>query len=298
MRAEYITPAITVLQEDGHADFTNLKRLYDHLIDGGINGILVLGSIGEFFAISYEEKKEIIRFAVDTVAGRTKVLVGTTSMVPGETMALSNYALECGADGVVIVPPYYFSLTQESIYDFYAEIAEAVSGPIYIYNFPDRTGYEIAAETIRRLAEKYPNIAGCKDTIPGVAHTREIIKAVKPVRPDFKVYSGFDDNFAYNVLSGGDGCIGGLSNLLPGFFQKWVDAFARDDLAEIMQRQQAVNRLMDIYNVGAPFVPYIKNAMKALGVIDCDKASFPLPKATTEDSEKILEIVNKEREWL
>lgn len=294
MKAEYITPAVTLFKEDGKPDFGSLKKLYNHLIDGGISGILVLGSIGEFFAIAKEDKKDIIRFAVDEVKGRVKLFVGTNSMVPGETIELSNYALECGADGVVIIPPYYFTLTDESIYEFYATIAKEVKGDIYIYNFPDRTGYDISPETMRRLAVEFPNIVGCKDTIPGVAHTREIIKAVKPEVPGFKVYSGFDDNFAYNILSGGDGCIGGLSNVIPHFFKEWMDAFEENDLAKISEKQQAVNRMMDIYGVGVPFVPYIKTAMAALGIIDSDKATFPLPKATKEDAEKLLAILKRQ----
>lgn len=293
MKAEYITPAVTLFKEDGKPDFDSLKKLYNHLIDGGISGILVLGSIGEFFAVSKEDKMDIIRFAVNEIKGRVKVLIGTNSMIPGETIELSNFALECGADGVVIIPPYYFALTDDSIYDFYAEIAQEVKGDIYIYNFPDRTGYDIAPEVMLKLAREFSNIVGCKDTIPGVAHTREIIKMVKPVRPDFKVYSGFDDNFAYNVISGGDGCIGGLSNVIPGFFKEWMDAFKENDLQKISEKQQAVNRLMDIYGVGVPFVPYIKTAMAALGIIDSDKATFPLPKATKEDVEKLLEILNR-----
>ena len=150
-------------------------------------------------------------------------------------------------------------------------------------------GADVAA--MGRLAEKYPNIVGCKDTMSGMDHTREIIKRIKPVRPDFKVYSGFDDNFGYNVMSGGDGCIGGLSNVLPGFFKEWMDAFEREDAAALSAKQQEINRLMDIYSVGTPFVPYIKAAMKALGIIRCARASFPLPSADERDVERLLEIL-------
>lgn len=292
MRAEYITPSVTLLKEDGTPDFESQGKLYSHLIEGGISGILVLGSIGEFFAISKETKLKIIDFACSEIKGKVKLLVGTGSMLPGETVELSKYALDRGADGVVIIPPYYFTLTEESIYEYYAEIARAVSGDIYIYNFPDRTGYDISPQVIRRLAAEFKNIVGCKDTIPGVAHTRDIIKLVKAERPDFKVYSGFDDNFAYNVISGGDGCIGGLSNVIPGFFREWMAAFERNDLQEISRKQETVNKLMDIYGVGVPFVPYIKAAMKAKGIINSDCASFPLPKATEGDLKRLLEILD------
>ncbi len=294
MKAEYITPAVTLFNESGKPDYENLEKLYEHLIAGGISGILVLGSIGEFFAISKEDKKGIIEFAARKIKGRVKLLVGTNSMVPGETVELSKYAFDCGADGVVIVSPYYFTLTQDSIYDFYAEIAGEVSGDVYIYNFPDRTGYEISPQVMVRLAKEFSNIVGCKDTIPGMAHTRDIIKQMKPVRPDFKVYSGFDDNFAHNVISGGAGCIGGLSNVIPQFFKEWMDAFEKNDLDEILKKQQAIDRLMDIYNVGVPFVPYIKATMAAMGIIGSARATFPLPKASDKEVEKLLEILKGE----
>lgn len=294
MKAEYITPAVTLFTEDGRPDFENLGKLYEHLIASGISGILILGSIGEFFAIPDEDKRQIIKFAATRIKGRVKLFVGTASMIPGETISLSQYAIKCGADGVVIVPPYYFTLTEKSIYDFYAEIAGTVTGDIYIYNFPERTGYEISPQVMLKLAEEFPNIAGCKDTISGMDHTREIIKLIKPVCPDFKVYSGFDDNFAHNILSGGDGCIGGLSNLIPGFFKEWIDAFAANDLAKIAEQQQAVDRMMDIYGVGVPFVPYIKAAMAAMGIIDSDRATFPLPKATKADIDRMLMITDRQ----
>ena len=132
MKAEYITPAVTPFTEEGKPDWESLKALYEHLISGGVSGILVLGSIGEFFAVPLEEKREIIRFAAEQIKGRVKFFAGTGSMIPGETAELSRFALEAGADGVVVISPYYFTLTQDSIYDFYADLAEKVSGDIYI----------------------------------------------------------------------------------------------------------------------------------------------------------------------
>jgi len=293
MKSEYITPSVTLFTEDGKPDFENLEKHYNRLIENGISGILVLGSIGEFFAISKEDKKAIIRFAVDAIKGKTKVLIGTGSMVEGDMPELTEYAFNCGADGVVVISPYYFKLTDDSLMDYYGEAANAAGGrDVYIYNFPDRTGYDISPELMLKLARKYPNIAGCKDTIPGIAHTRDVIKTVKSEFPDFKVYSGFDDNFAYNILSGGNGCIGGLSNIIPQFFKAWREDLAANDLQKSAEKQQMINRLMDIYNVGVPFVPFIKSAMKASGLIDCDRATFPLPKASAAQTEAILKILN------
>ena len=292
--AKYITPAVTPLNSDGTLDVQGCKNLYDHLILGGVDGILVLGSIGEFFALSMETKKQLISLAVKHVAHRVQLIIGTADMVYENVVELSRYALAEGADAVIVVPPFYFWLNGQSIEAYYDKLAADIDGKLYIYNFPDRTGYQIPADVIARLAMKHPNIVGCKDTISGMDHTREIIKAVKPLRPDFEVFSGFDDNFAHNVISGGDGCIGGLSNLAPEICSAWVAAFERNDLFAVSQIQQKIDRMMSIYGVGMPFVPFIKRAMELRGIGVGSTATMPLPAASQADDEKLLAIMRSE----
>ena len=292
--ARYITPAVTPLNADGTIDAQGAKNLYDHLIRGGVDSILVLGSIGEFFALPMEQKKLLISLAVKDIDRRVQLIVGTADTVIGNVIELSNYALSEGADAVIVVPPYYFCLNGQSIESYYDTLAREIRGKLYIYNFPDRTGYQIPAEVIRRLAVRHSNIVGCKDTISGMDHTRELIQAVKPVRPEFEVYSGFDDNFAHNVMSGGDGCIGGLSNLAPEICSAWVAAIRRGDLAAVSEIQRKINRMMSIYSVGVPFVPFIKRAMVLRGIGIGAAATAPLPSATPADDEKLLAIMRNE----
>ena len=167
------------------------------------------------------------------------------------------------------------------------ELAQAIEGKIYIYNFPDRTGYDVSPNLIRDLAAKHKNSVGVKDTVGGVDHTREIIKAVRPVRPDFIVYSGFDDNFAHNVLCGGNGCISGLSNLFPELFAAWVKAMKNDDMKFSAACQKMVDSLMDIYNVGFPFVPAIKEGLVQKGILRYSTPSKPM-KALDGEQKKAL----------
>ncbi len=293
MMCQYITPAITVFDKEGNLDFEALGALYDHLIEGGVDGILILGSIGEFFAIPTESKKELIRFAVKHVNRRTQLLVGTASMDINETAILSKYSIEQGADGVVVISPYYFALTGQTLEEYYDRVATDCPGSLYLYNFPDRTGYDLSPEVTLRLLRKHKNIVGYKDTLAGMDHTRELIKVIKPEFPDFKIYSGFDDNFAHNVLSGGDGCIGGLSNLVPEVCSGWVKAFKNNDLPTITEIQKKIDQLMSIYQVGKPFVPYIKKAMMLKGIPVQDYCSFPLPAANEQDVLQLTDIMRR-----
>lgn len=291
MEAKYLTPAVTAFDKDGNLDYESLKNLYDHIINGGIDGILVLGSIGEFFSMPKKLKEDLISFAVKYINKRTELIIGTTSMDINETIELSRYALEEGADAIIVIPPYYFALTDESVEEYYDKIAASINGNMYLYNFPDRTGYDLSPKVTLNLLKKHKNIIGYKDTLAGMDHTRELIKKIKPEFPNFKIYSGFDDNFAHNILSGGDGCIAGLSNLAPELLSAWAKAFRNNDINKVSEISKKVDKLMDIYQVGKPFVPYIKKALMLKGIIKCDKATFPLPSATKEQENELNKIM-------
>lgn len=294
MNASYFTPAITLFHADGSLDLESQKKLYENLIEKGIDGILVEGSSSEFFAMNMEQRRAMAKFAIDTIAHRVKLIVGTSSMVAEEIVSFSNYCLEQGADAVMILPPYYFHFDDEALLQYYDHLAQEINGPIYIYNFPDNTGYTIAPKTVVKLAKLHSNIVGMKDTISGMDHTRELIKTVKSELPEFEIYSGFDDNFAHNVLSGGNGCIGALSNVVPEVCTAWVRAFRENDLQGIADGQKAIDRLMDLYAVRSPFLPVLKEALKLRGIAASSASTFPMPNATVEDDAQIRALFHEE----
>ena len=292
--AKYITPAVTPLLEDGTIDEAGAAALYEFLIQGGVDGVLVLGSIGEFFGIPLEEKKKLISLAVRQVKGRIRVIAGTADMIFDNVVSLSNWSLKEGADAVIIVSPYYFRLMPEQIEAYYDRLADEIEGPMYLYNFPDRTGYTVPADVMLRLALKHKNIIGCKDTIGGMDHTRELIRTIKPERPDFEIYSGFDENFAHNVLSGGDGCIAGISNFAPALCHAWAESVNTGNWKDASVISQKIGRLMDIYAIGSPFIPFIKKAAALAGVPIQDTVTFPFPRVTVEQEKVLAGILMRE----
>ncbi|HIS31801.1 MAG TPA: dihydrodipicolinate synthase family protein [Candidatus Limivivens intestinipullorum] len=291
MKAKWITPAVTAMDEEGHVDLEANKRIYDFLIEKGMDGILLLGSIGEFFAIPTEEKKALIREAIAHIDHRVTVYVGTNEMNFEACVELSNYALAQGADGVMVIAPYYFNLPDSAVLNFYDSLARRVNGPLLLYNFPDRTGYDLRPDLIYTLVSRHKNIVGIKDTVPTMGHTRAIIQKVKKEYPDFLVYSGFDEFFGHNVLSGGDGCVAGLSNLAPEIASGYADRARRDDLAGMREYQQKIDGLMAIYDVAPQFVPVIKKAMEVRGVPMKPYCAAPMLPATEEETKKIQEIL-------
>lgn len=290
--AKYLTPAVTPLYR-GDIDYDSCKKLYDHLIDGGVDGILILGSIGEFFALTLEQKKKLAKFAYEYINGRCKLIVGTTSMIYNEIVEFSNYCYSIGIESVMIIPPFYFHFNDDEIFKYYYELNLDLNGQFYLYNFPDRCGYEISVDVIERLVKNCPKIIGIKDTIPGMEHTKEIIDRIKPINPFFEVYSGFDNNFLDNALAGGDGCIAGLSNIYPNLTSSLVKAFNEKNIECAKTLQTKINKLMPIYNVGKPFVPYIKGALNIKKIIRCVDATFPMPMVETITFEKIRIIMEE-----
>lgn len=258
------TPIITAFDRDGRIDYPANRLIINRLIDGGVNGILFMGSIGEFFALSYEEKKEFIRFAVQTVDHRVKVLIGTGGTVPAEVKALTRFAESEGADAAVIISPYYFKLDDESLYRYYSSAAASVRMPVLLYNFPDRTCVSLDPPLIRRLAHDCENIVGIKDTVDTISHTRKIIAGMKQETKAFSVFSGFDEYFLPNLTAGGSGIITGLTNIAPHVFTSLYSAYHEKRLDAVAMCQSKINRLMEIYDVSTPFISAIKAAVALL----------------------------------
>jgi len=289
--AKFYCPVLTILHDDGTLDLPGNRALWDHLINGGIDGIVLLGSTGEFFALTDVQKRELITAAAQHIAGRVELIVGTACLRVDETIALSNFALDAGADAVMIVPPYYFALTDNAIFAFFDAVATAVKGKIYLYNFPARTGYDIGVEVTRRLLEKHPNIVGYKDTVFEVGHTRALATHLLPEFPDFQILAGFDEWAQRVVTSGGAGVIGGLSNLYPEICAAYMQAINNGDAAAISQHQRKIDLLMDLYGLGTPFVPILKAAVVMRGIVASEACVPPLQPADAAQRTRIREIM-------
>ena len=274
-------------------DFESQEKLFDNLIEKGMDGILVEGSSSEFFAMPMDQRRKMAEFSIEKVNHRVKLIIGTSNMVADEIIDFSNFCLDAGADAVMILPPYYFHFGAGELLHYYDHLANQIHGNIYIYNFPDNTGYTIPPETVLQLTKLHSNIVGIKDTIPGMDHTRELIKVVKSQVPSFEIYSGYDDNFAHNVLAGGNGCIAALSNVVPEICAAWVRAFRENDMEGVVNGQRAIDRMMDLYAIRSPFLPVMKEAVKLRGLAATSVGTFPMPCATIEDDAKILELLQR-----
>lgn len=260
------TPSITITNAQGAIDIELWKKHIDHLIAAGINGVLLFGSIGEFFAFSVEEKIEAIHALAKHVAGRIQVLVGVSSTNLTESLRLVEAANEAGVDAVLSLPPYYFAPSKKALLNFYDALADKANAPIVLYNFPTTTGTDLTGPLVADLVKHIPAIKGIKDTVDTASHTRIMINTVREVDPTFSVLSGFDEYYITNRIEGGNGCLTGLTNVVPELFVEMNRAWLAGDMDTAVADAQKVSRLMSLYPLADSFISAIKAGVAIKGL--------------------------------
>ncbi|AFK06808.1 dihydrodipicolinate synthase [Mesotoga prima MesG1.Ag.4.2] len=215
--------------KDGAVDFGSFRRFLRFQLENGIEALIVLGTTGESPTINESERTKLIRIAVDEAGGKVPVIVGTGTNSTEKTIKSSLKAFDEGADGVLVVVPYYNKPTQEGLYRHFGEIATRVQGPVIIYNVPGRTGANILPDTVIRCLE-FNNIVGVKEASGDQYQVDYLISALRSKESDFKVWSGNDDQAFHLCCSGGDGVISVISNVAPMKTSTMIHSILKGDL--------------------------------------------------------------------
>lgn len=260
-----IPPVPTIVDENGAFDAKGQAALIERNVAAGVDGMLFLGSGGEFCHMPYEMRKEVARFAVKQTAGRVPVLVGIGACATAEVIELGRHAASVGADAVLVVNPYYAKLSQAALRRHYETVAASVEVPVLLYNFPALTGQDLSVEMIRDLALSCPNIVGIKDTVDTIGHTRQIITDVKAARPDFVVFSGYDEYLLDTLILGGDGGIPATVNFAPDICIGIWQAFQARDFETVIALERRLARLSPVYGYDQPFFGLVKEAIRLTG---------------------------------
>jgi 2-dehydro-3-deoxy-D-pentonate aldolase len=256
-----IPPVVTLFDEAGNLDLAMNRSYIDQLISRNINGILLMGSSGEFSSLTTEEHNLYVREMLKHINGRIPVMVGVGHTALKEVLELTSYAEEHGADGVLVVSPYYWKLSDEQLYRFYSIVANHTKLQVFIYNIPLLTGQNLPVELIKKLAEAHPNIAGIKETVSDFGHLRQVLKEVKKVRSDFRVFSAFDEHLLPAQMIGAAGSINGSAVFVPEISVNLYESYQKGDLAEAQKNHQVISKLMDVYTFGPTFFTAMKEAV-------------------------------------
>lgn len=263
--------AIVTPFTDGQIDEQGLVDLIEFHIANGTHGIVPCGTTGESATMSHEEHHRVVQLTVKTVAGRVPVLAGSGSNSTAEAIELTRHAKESGADGVLMVSPYYNKPSQEGIYQHYRAVAEAVAIPIILYNVPSRTSSNILPATVARLAE-VPGIAGIKEATGDLNQVSEVIRLCPD---DFAVLSGDDFTSMPTVLLGGTGVISVTSNVAPKDMAAMMEAALAGDLARAKELHYRLFPLMQAMFYDTNPVP-AKKTLELMGRIKSGAPRLPL----------------------
>ena len=280
------TAIATPFTKDG-VNFEEFGKIIEFQIQNNIDAIIVCGTTGESATMSTEEKKKTIKYAIEKVAKRTKVVVGTGSNNTKSAIEMSKYVEEVGADGILAVTPYYNKTTQKGLISHYKEIAEAVNLPIIMYNVPSRTGVNILPKTCLELS-KIKNIVAIKEASGDISQVAKIANLCKD---DLTIYSGNDDQIIPVLSLGGKGVISVLSNIMPKYTHNMTKKYLEGDVEEAKKMQLEVSDLIEALFTEVNPIP-VKYALNLMGY-KFGIPRLPLIELTDENKEKLKEVMKK-----
>ena len=282
------TAIVTPFTEDG-VNFEEFRKLIEFQIENKVDAIIVCGTTGEASTMTTEEKKETIKFAIDVVAKRTKVIVGTGSNNTIVAVEMSKFAEEAGADGILVVTPYYNKTTQQGLIAHYTEIAKSVKLPIIMYSVPGRTGVNILPETCKELS-KIENIVAIKEASGNISQVAKIASLCKD---ELTIYSGNDDQIIPVLSLGGKGVISVLSNIMPKYTHDMTKKYFEGKVEEATEMQLDVIDLIDALFIEVNPIP-VKHALNLMG-FNFGKPRLPLIEMSTKNKELMENVMKKHK---
>lgn len=281
-----IIPAmVTPLTKDDKINEPALRKLTNYLVEGGVHGLFAMGSQGEFWAFSAEEKQRVWEIVVGETRGRVPVYAGTAAITTRETIALTRLAEKTGADAVSVLTPFFVAPNENELYDHYRAVAESTRLPVLLYGNPTRTGVKILPGLVARLAQ-IKNIVGIKDSSGDLELSAEYIHVAPS---DFAVLMGRDTLIYGGLLYGAKGAIAATANVAPRLAVKIYECFKAGDLAGAKHAQEGLAPLRHAFSWGT-FPVVIKEALDLMGM-EGGPARAPVSSLSSEQRERLKNVL-------
>ena len=282
-----IPPMITPLKSNDELDIAGVERLIEHIMEGGVHGLFLLGTNGEGPSLSSRLKKEFVKLSCEIVKGRIPVLVGITDSSFSGAMEMAEYSKSVGADSVVVAPPFYFPATEAEMINYVEKLAAATPLPFVLYNMPMHTKINLTIPTILRAREL--GCIGVKDSSGDMANLYMLIDAFKE-DPEFAVFAGTELYLPDAVMGGAHGAVAGGANVFPKLFVELYHASLVHDHEKITSLRNQIIWLCNTLYVVSPSAARItisfKTALSIMGICS-DEMALPLRKLEGADREKI-----------
>lgn len=285
------TVSVTPFTEDGSAiDFGALRDFLDWQLEAGVPGIIALGSTGEFLTVNDEERRRIVDVYVQHIAGRIPVLIGTMNAHTPNAVRYSREAEEQGADGVMIIPPYYYTPTDDEIFNYYAAVDEAISIPVMLYNNPVTSNVDMSAALVARLCKSLESVQYIKESSLDLARVRDVIEASDG---EIKVFAG--ERIVDSHLLGAIGYVNPFGNYIPVPSHRIFDLLDQGRVEEALVIQRLIDRIEHIIAEGHPTYGHqcYSKALAALAGHPMGDVRAPLttfPELGEEGRQRVAEI--------
>jgi 2-dehydro-3-deoxy-D-pentonate aldolase len=284
---------VTPFDERGEVDLAATEAVVERFVEAGVDGISPLGSTGESSHLAADERKRFIEELTGMVAGRVPLVVGVGSAGTREAVELARHAEGAGADAVLVVSPFYWKVGEEGLFRHFGAVAGAVDIPVLVYNLPMLTGIDLSPPLIGRIAAECPNVTGLKDTVTEYHHIVNVLREVRPVRPDFSVLAGWEDLILPSLLAGADGSICAFANVAPELFVGMVRSAQDGDLIRAAELHRRVLSLLTLGAYSDPPISAIKLAMNRLGVPISPAVRGPALPVPEEAYEKVEDVLRE-----
>lgn len=288
---QVLVALVTPMTAEGEVDWASTERHLDYVISSGADGVVVTGTTGETSTLTDAEKIKLVEVGKSVSAGRAKIITGGGSNETAHAIQLYKASEKAGADGVMVVTPYYNKPTQAGILTHFRLIADATDLPVILYDIPGRTGVAIAYDTFHRAA-KHPNIVAVKDAKGDLAQASRIL-----TETDLLYFSGDDSNVLPHLAIGATGLIGVTANVSPRAYRELVDATNRNDFHSALGVHNALDPLQRALMTHVPGTVAAKYVLHGLGLISSPRVRLPLvgPEDTEAAAiesgiERVLEI--------
>ena len=288
-----IPPVITPLLDNRTIDVKGLENLVEHLVEGGVHGLFILGTTGEAPSLSYQLRKDFIKRTCDLVNHRIPLMVGITDTCLEGSLEIAEYSQQVGADAVVVAPPYYIPISQSELMDYLESLIPKLPLPLMLYNMPSYTKLHMTIKTV--LASRELGAIGIKDSSGDMLYLFSLIEEFKN-DPDFSIITGTELFMPETIMQGGHGAIAGGANMFPKLFVELYNASVERDFEKIRLLRDHVMKLYNtIYSVGKTTSRYTKGTKCALSALKIcnDYTAFPLRKFEGADKLKIDQYIQE-----
>ncbi len=283
-----IPPIVTPTDKDEKVNEGTLREIVDHIITGGVHGILSLGSNGEFYGLEREEQERAASITIDQARGRVPVYLGIADITTRECVRWASMAERMGASAVSILHPMFLSPSDEELYRHFKSVADSTSLPVLLYNNPDRMRCGISAGLLERLAD-IPNIVGVKESSGDMTLTAEFIRRTRD--KDFKVIAGRDILILSTLAYGGVGAVASSANIVPELVVDIYNKFKEGDLAGALDAQYRLAPMRMAYGLGS-FPVVTKDYMRLLG-FDVGEPVLPNTRSKPENMQKLKALLDE-----